>query len=75
VKLGWITWLGTDVRTSEGLLNITMKGIEEAEKMERPILQRWPSDHPVAFGTLMSLLSGIVILCLQTVVKFYTAAP
>src|SRR5262249_34284373 len=37
-------------------------GIEEAEKMERPFFQRWPSEHPVLFGFLMSVLASILTL-------------
>jgi hypothetical protein len=41
---------------------MTMRGIEEAERMEKPFLKRWPSDHPLLFGVLMSIITGIVML-------------
>jgi DNA-binding MarR family transcriptional regulator len=43
---------------------ITMHGIEEAEKMEQPLLRRWPSEHPVLLATLSSIGTGIVMLVL-----------
>jgi hypothetical protein len=46
------------------VMRITMAGVEEAEKMDKPFLQRWPSEQPVLFGFLMSVITGLVMLLL-----------
>jgi hypothetical protein len=45
-----------------GFVNITMNGIEESERLEKSALRRWPSEHPVFFGSLMSVITGLVML-------------
>jgi hypothetical protein len=47
--------------TGDGGLSMTIHGVEEAEKMTRPFLQRWPSEHPVLFGSLMAVLTGLIV--------------
>jgi hypothetical protein len=53
----------------DGLVSITMHGTEECEKEEKPFFQRWPSEHPVSFGFLMSIFTGLVMLILGRFIK------
>jgi DNA-binding MarR family transcriptional regulator len=43
-------------------ITMTIRGIEEAERMQQPVLRRWPSEHPVVFGLFMSVITGLVML-------------
>jgi hypothetical protein len=45
----------------DGLLNLTLKGIEEAERMEKPWHKRWPSEYPILFAAIISLFTALTV--------------
>ncbi len=59
-------WARFSGHSGGGILRITVQGIEEAEKMERPLLIQWASEHPFLlsslFGAAMSVLTGIIMI-------------
>jgi hypothetical protein len=56
---GWIAYEGND---DGGYTVITIQGVEEAERMERPFLQRWPHEHPFLYAAMTSLATAIIVL-------------
>jgi hypothetical protein len=47
---------------SPGRVMITINGLKEAEKLDKPFHQRWPGEHPILFGFLMSVITGLTVL-------------
>lgn len=41
---------------------ITMRGIEEAENMEKPFVKRWMSDHPAVVGVIGSIIGSVTTI-------------
>jgi hypothetical protein len=67
-------WADFTQHARGGLLAITMSGIEEAEKMEIPVLRRWPSEHPVLFGFLMSVFASALTLSIGKILDILLKA-
>jgi hypothetical protein len=57
-------WAAFDQSIHGQYLALTMRGIEVAEDLERPLLRRWPSDHPVLLSFVASIIGGVVALFL-----------
>jgi hypothetical protein len=64
----WLTVDENPYHTSS-ILKITMSGVEEAERLDKPFHQRWPSEHPLLFGFLMSVVTGVVMLLLGRLIN------
>ncbi len=68
-------WVAIDPNEPTIGLRITMPGIEEAEKAMEPVHQRWPREHPIFFGVLMSIVTGMAIFFLQSLFKSKPEPP
>lgn len=71
LQLGAKNWVTFSQNFEGGDMSPTIIGIEEAERMEKPLLKRWPSEHPVFFGFLMSLLAVTVSKLLDLAIKHF----
>jgi hypothetical protein len=63
---GWVTFRQN---IAGGDLSPTIAGVEEAEKMERSLLKRWPGEHPYLFAAAIFFTTTIVSVTISIILN------
>ena len=67
---GWAT--PSLMLSGDGTVFITQTGIEEAEKMDRPFLVRFPGEHPMVWGFISSIAGAGLIKLIDLIFGWFS---
>ena len=57
--------------SGDGMVYMTMRGIEESERLEKPGYERFPNDHPIVWPIIVSMFVSIFVMLVGMLVQAY----